>query len=54
LGEYVSINADWYNGVKVSIMLEEIGLPDEPPTVDTGKNETWIVEFLLLKSMVRF
>jgi GST-like protein len=36
------------NGVKVSIMLEEIGLPYEPHTVDTGKNETWTSEFLSL------
>ena len=27
------------NGVKVSIMLEEIGLPYEPHLVDFGKNE---------------
>src|SRR5271154_4845201 len=36
------------NGVKVSIMLEEIGLPYEPHTVDTGKNETWTPEYLSL------
>jgi GST-like protein len=36
------------NGVKVSIMLEEIGLPYEPHTIDTGKNETWTPEFLSL------
>ena len=36
------------NGVKVSIMLEEIGLPYEPHTIDIGKNETWIPEFLSL------
>jgi GST-like protein len=36
------------NGVKVSIMLEEVGLPYEPHTVDTGKNETWTAEFLSL------
>jgi GST-like protein len=36
------------NGVKVSIMLEEIGLPYEPHTVDTGKNETCTPEFLSL------
>src|SRR6202166_1103695 len=36
------------NGVKVSIMLEEIGLPYEPHTVDTGQNETWTPEFLSL------
>jgi GST-like protein len=36
------------NGVKVSIMLEEIGLPYEPHTIDIGKNETWTAEFLSL------
>jgi GST-like protein len=36
------------NGVKVSIMLEEIGLPYEPHAVDIGKNETWTPEFLSL------
>lgn len=36
------------NGVKVSIMLEEIGLPYEPHLVDLGKNETWTPEFLSL------
>jgi GST-like protein len=36
------------NGVKVSIMLEEIGLPYEPHTVDIGKNETWTPEYLAL------
>jgi GST-like protein len=36
------------NGVKVSIMLEEIGLPYEPHFVDIGKNETWGPEFLSL------
>src|SRR6202000_1440334 len=36
------------NGVKVSIMLEEIGLPYEPHTIAIGKNETWIPEFLSL------
>jgi GST-like protein len=36
------------NGVKVSIMLEEIGLPYEPHLVDIGKNETWTPEFLSL------
>lgn len=34
------------NGVKVSIMLEEIGLPYEPHLVEIGKNETWTPEFL--------
>jgi GST-like protein len=36
------------NGVKVSIMLEEIGLPYEAHTIDTGKNETHTPEFLSL------
>lgn len=36
------------NGVKVSIMLEEIGLPYEPHLVDITKNETWGPEFLSL------
>ena len=36
------------NGVKVSIMLEEIALPYEAHTVDIGKNETWTPEFLSL------
>src|SRR3981081_2227956 len=36
------------NGVKVSIMLEEIGLPYEPHYVDIGKNESWTPEFLSL------
>src|SRR6478736_2441143 len=36
------------NGVKVSIMLEEIGLPYEAHTIDIGKNETWGPEFLSL------
>jgi GST-like protein len=36
------------NGVKVSIMLEETGLPYEPHLVDIGKNETWTPEFLSL------
>src|SRR5690606_24499732 len=29
------------NGVKVSIALEELGVPYEAHTVDIGKNETW-------------
>jgi GST-like protein len=36
------------NGVKVSIMLEELGLPYEPHLVDIGKDETWTPEFLSL------
>ncbi|HYD70317.1 glutathione S-transferase N-terminal domain-containing protein [Azospirillum sp.] len=36
------------NGVKVSIMLEETGLPYEPHTIDIGANETWTPEFLSL------
>ncbi|SEL30862.1 glutathione S-transferase [Bosea lupini] len=36
------------NGVKVSIMLEETGIPYEPHLIDIGKNETWIPEYLAL------
>ncbi|PTS82980.1 MULTISPECIES: glutathione S-transferase N-terminal domain-containing protein [unclassified Caulobacter] len=36
------------NGVKVSIMLEEIGLPYEPHLINIGANETWIPEYLAL------
>ena len=36
------------NGVKVSIALEELGLPYEPHLVDIGKNESWMPEFLSL------
>src|ERR1700734_2430023 len=36
------------NGVKASIMLEEIGLPYEPHLVDIMKNESWTPEFLAL------
>ena len=36
------------NGVKVSIMLEETGLPYEPHLVDIGKNDSWTPEFLSL------
>ena len=36
------------NGVKISIMLEEIGLPYEPHLVDIGRNESWTPEFLAL------
>lgn len=36
------------NGVKVSIMLEEIGLPYEAHLVDITKNESWLPEFLSL------
>src|SRR5262245_22252916 len=33
------------NGVKVSIALEEMGLPYEPHLVDIGKNESFTAEF---------
>jgi len=36
------------NGVKVSIMLEEIGLAYEPHLIDITKNETWGPEYLSL------
>jgi len=36
------------NGVKVSIMLEEIGLPYEPHLIDIGANETRTPEYLSL------
>jgi len=36
------------NGVKASIMLEEIGLPYEPHLIDIMKNESWLPEFLAL------
>jgi GST-like protein len=36
------------NGVKVSIMLEEIGLPYEPHAINIMKNESWTPEFLAL------
>lgn len=36
------------NGVKISIMLEEIGLPYEAHAIQIGKNETWTPEFLSL------
>jgi GST-like protein len=36
------------NGVKVSIMLEEIGLPYEPHTIDFSKNDQRTPEFLSL------
>ena len=36
------------NGVKVSIMLEEIGLPYEPHLVDIAKGESHFEEFLSL------
>lgn len=41
-----SINSP--NGVKVSIKLEETGLPYEPHLVLIGENETWTPEFLSL------
>ncbi|SNS12775.1 GST-like protein [Sphingomonas laterariae] len=36
------------NGVKVSIMLEEIGLPYEAHLIDIGANESWTPEYLAL------
>ena len=36
------------NGVKVSILLEELGLAYEPHLVDIGKNETWTPDYLSL------
>lgn len=36
------------NGVKVSIALEELGLPYEAHKVAIGQNETWTPEFLSL------
>ena len=36
------------NGVKASIMLEEIGLPYEPHLIDIGQNQTWTPEYLSL------
>ena len=36
------------NGVKASIMLEEIGLPYEVHAINIGQNETWTPEFLAL------
>ena len=36
------------NGVKVSIMLEEIGLPYEVHGVNIGRDESWTPEFLSL------
>jgi GSH-dependent disulfide-bond oxidoreductase len=36
------------NGVKISIALEELGLPYEPHAIDIGKNESWTPEFLSL------
>ncbi|ONG50111.1 glutathione S-transferase [Pseudoroseomonas deserti] len=36
------------NGVKVSIALEELGLPYEPHFVDIGQNQSWTPEFLSL------
>ena len=36
------------NGVKISIALEELGLPYEAHMVDIGKNETWTEPFLSL------
>ena len=36
------------NGVKVSIALEELGLPYEPHFIDIMKNETWTPPYLAL------
>lgn len=36
------------NGVKASIMLEEIGVPYEVHLVDIGQNETWTADYLSL------
>ena len=36
------------NGVKVSIALEEMGLPYEAHTINIGSNESWTPEFLSL------
>ncbi|HRP69443.1 MAG TPA: glutathione binding-like protein, partial [Turneriella sp.] len=36
------------NGVKISIMLEEIGLPYEAHRIDILKDETWTTEYLSL------
>jgi GSH-dependent disulfide-bond oxidoreductase len=36
------------NGVKVSILLEELGLSYEPHFINIGQNETWGPEFLSL------
>lgn len=36
------------NGVKVSILLEELSLAYEPHLVDIGKNETWTPDYLSL------
>jgi GST-like protein len=36
------------NGVKVSIVLEEIGLPYEVHAIDLARSETWTPEFLSL------
>jgi GSH-dependent disulfide-bond oxidoreductase len=36
------------NGVKVSIALEELGLPYEPHLINIGSDETWTPEFLSL------
>ena len=38
------------NGVKVSILLEELGEPYEAHLVDIMKNESWTPEFLSLNS----
>ena len=41
------------NGVKVSIALEELGLPYEAHAVDIMKNESWTPEFLSLNPTAR-
>jgi len=41
------------NGVKVSIMLEEIGLPYEPHRVDFDNNEQYSAEFVALNPNAR-
>ncbi|MFN3837226.1 MAG: glutathione S-transferase N-terminal domain-containing protein [Brevundimonas sp.] len=42
------------NGVKVSIMLEEVGLAYEPHLIDIMANETWGPEFLSLNPNGKF
>jgi GST-like protein len=40
------------NGVKVSITLEELGLPYEVHSIDVTRNETWTPQFLTLNPNV--